>query len=51
MRHTHPSTDGHVEAGQLALFVHYSNEPQIVGENINVIGWWYCNRDFELKEQ
>ena len=49
MRDTHPTTCGHIKANQLATFIDNSNEADVVGKDINIVNWWDCNSDFELK--
>jgi len=31
------------------MFVDNSNETNVVGKNINIISWGYCDSDFELQ--
>lgn len=48
MCHTHTTTDCDIETLQLAILSDNGNETKIVSENINVIGRWYSNSNFEL---
>jgi hypothetical protein len=49
VRDTHPTTCGHIKANQLATFVDNSNEADVVGKDIDIVNWWDCNSNFELK--
>lgn len=49
MRDTHSTPCGHVEANQLATLVDNSDEANIVGKDIDIVYWWDCNGNFELK--
>jgi hypothetical protein len=49
VRDAHPTTCGHVEANQFATLIDNSDEADVIGKDINVVNWWNCNSNFELK--
>ena len=51
MRDTHTTACDHVEAVQLATLVDNSDEPDVVREYVDIVGWWDGNSNFELKTQ
>lgn len=48
---THASTDGNVEASQLAVIPNDSDKAKIICEDVNIIRRRHGNSDFELKTQ
>jgi hypothetical protein len=49
VRDAHATACRHVKAGQLATLVDNSDKADIVRENVDIVNWWDCNSDFELK--
>jgi hypothetical protein len=50
VRDTHATTCHHVEASQIAILVDHGNEADVMCIDVDIVGWWYCNSNFELKE-
>jgi hypothetical protein len=48
MGDTHATSNGNIEAGQLALGINNRDETKVIGEDIDIICRWYCDSNFEL---
>ncbi len=49
MSYTHTSTDGDVEASELALLISDCDETNVIGKDVDVVEWWDGNSNFELQ--
>jgi hypothetical protein len=49
VRDTHATTCHHVEASQMAILVDHGNEADVMCVDVDIIGRWNCNSNFELK--
>ena len=48
MRNTHSASDAHIKALQFAIGTNDGDETKIVREDVDIVGWWDGDSNFEL---